>query len=522
MHHSIIPRVNTISTLYTYDYQKGRTSSFKLFDQYDGNHVIHKVETACRSQYADFVNNNGTASLTKDTIINNNSDTLLYINKPFRLHISKKKKFPFIRISFSGKQLKTYLAMRLGQRELINIDYPFKIHVTLHKHFPFIRISGTFDSFGKYRILYDITTLGSGFASPQNRTGVYRVSEEALSALINDNRLIIYVYSSQNNKDECLAYLKYYHPELINNFVKSKCNNNLHKLINIFNPKYRACLSPYFEIPQKFRHLLLCKKIYIIYDLIQVNFPQFVNKIDTVKYSHFLKKISAHDTVLCISHYTMNDFKQQKNKVKNISVIPLGVASHFKKDISPDFLSKIIRKYNLPKKYFFSISSLNPRKNFAHVIKSFIMFIEQYQRHDVSLLIAGPEGWGDLFDGIDMKKYEDQIRFIGFIPDEELPVLYRNAVASVYMSLYEGFGLPLLESIACGTPVIASNTSSIPEVIGDAGILLDPHDQNGLAEAYYRILTERGLRERLLQNTDEILKKYTWENFANALRDKIL
>lgn len=145
MHHSIIPRVNILSTLYTYDYQKGRTNSFKLFDQYDGNDVIHKVEIACRSQYADFVNKNSdNVLLLNDKSDNDNTDTLLYINDPFRLHISKKKKFPFIRISSSGKQLKNFLAMWLGGRGIINISSPFKLHVTMHKHFPFMRISGKF------------------------------------------------------------------------------------------------------------------------------------------------------------------------------------------------------------------------------------------------------------------------------------------------------------------------------------------------------------------------------------------
>ena len=145
MHHSIIPRVNILSTLYTYDYQKGRTNSFKLFDQYDGNDVIHKVEIACRSQYADFVNKNSdNVLLLNDKSDNDNTDTLLYINDPFRLHISKKKKFPFLRISSSGKQLKNFLAMWLGGRGIINISSPFKLHVTMHKHFPFMRISGKF------------------------------------------------------------------------------------------------------------------------------------------------------------------------------------------------------------------------------------------------------------------------------------------------------------------------------------------------------------------------------------------
>ena len=181
---------------------------------------------------------------------------------------------------------------------------------------------------------------------------------------------------------------------------------------------------------------------------------------------------------------------------------------------------QILEKYNLKTPYFFSISSLNPRKNFRHTIKCFIDFIEKNNLTDVSLVLAGPDGWGELFDGINLEKHKKQIIFTGFVDEEDLPYLYKNAIASIYLSLYEGFGLPPLESIKTGTPVIASNVSSIPEVVPAecGGLLINPKDENALICMLQKLYFDENFRQEISIKGVEYAKTYTWEKFAQVLK----
>lgn len=172
----------------------------------------------------------------------------------------------------------------------------------------------------------------------------------------------------------------------------------------------------------------------------------------------------------------------------------------------------------LPENYILSVGTLQPRKNFSRLIEAMAHISDP----DIELLIVGKKGW--LYDEILLapQKYgvEKRVRFLDFVPDEALPSLYKHAKCFVLPSLYEGFGLPVLEAMAHGTPVVVSNGSSLPEIAGDAGIYVDPSDVSSIAEGINRALTESaGDRKTRIQRGKERVKAFTWESAAAKVMD---
>lgn len=370
------------------------------------------------------------------------------------------------------------------------------------------------------KALYDITVLGSGHCHSENRTGVYRVCLNALDVLYKKYKENLYLTSFVGNDIECLQFLEAHYPELKNKFKHAK----KFKLIDIIRKRYNICISPYFKIPSNYRYNLWCKNVIIIYDLIQVLHPEWCQENCFKDYSKFLKTLNKQTFAICISEYTKKDLLEYKTKLnkKKVSVIPLGVDEKYHSNYTKEQIQSVKDKYGIKTdKYFFSISSMNPRKNFKHTVLGFIEFIEKYEIKDVALVLAGPKGWGDIFDGIDLEKYKEQIILTGFADEEDLPLLYAGAEASVYLSLYEGFGLPPLESIYCNTPPIAANVTSIPEVVGNAGILISPEDLNALVESYKTIYDGKFDMGNFKIEAEKQKSLYNWSNFEKVLLESL-
>jgi glycosyltransferase involved in cell wall biosynthesis len=164
--------------------------------------------------------------------------------------------------------------------------------------------------------------------------------------------------------------------------------------------------------------------------------------------------------------------------------------------------------------YLLYVGDLSPRKNVVRLLAAFAQVRDQYA--EVRLVVAGPETWGS---GVVMdaaRGLGDGVQITGYVDEERLHILYANAAALVYPSLYEGFGLPPLEAMAHGTPVIASRTSSLPEVMGDAGLLIDPLDVDALAAAMTRILADIELRACLSTRGRARASAFTWEQTARS------
>ena len=172
------------------------------------------------------------------------------------------------------------------------------------------------------------------------------------------------------------------------------------------------------------------------------------------------------------------------------------------------------RRYNIDSQFILYVGNVESRKNVSLLIKSIYKLKKQGIKH--KLVIIGARGFGfkQINELVIELKLSDEVIFTGYIPDEDLVKFYNAADLFVFPSLYEGFGLPPLEAMACGCPVIVSNTSSLPEVVGNAGILIDPHDFDALAEEMYQILTNNDLKQNLSKKSVTRAKLFSWEKTA--------
>jgi glycosyltransferase involved in cell wall biosynthesis len=187
-------------------------------------------------------------------------------------------------------------------------------------------------------------------------------------------------------------------------------------------------------------------------------------------------------------------------------------------------LAAVRERYGIAGRYLLYVGTLQPRKNLARVIEAFARLTgdpsagsgQAAALADVQLVLAGKRGWlyDDLFAQVARLGLAGRVLFPGYIPDADLPALLSASLAFVFPSLYEGFGIPVLEAGACGVPVITSNTSSLPEVAGDAALLVDPHDVDAIADAMVRLVTDADLRAELTRRGQENIKRFSWEKCA--------
>ena len=261
----------------------------------------------------------------------------------------------------------------------------------------------------------------------------------------------------------------------------------------------------------------VCKTIVVIHDLAAILYPGLHDKI----YSFYLRNMLSVtcrkiDRIITVSEASKRDvirlFKVPENRIK---VISLAVEDIFKPVDDPDMIKRIARKYGLVKNFILYVGTLERRKNVTGLIKAYGK-LRKNKLISRQLAVVGKKGWQypDIAKAIRDSGFERDILLAGYVPDEDLVYIYNAADLFVYPSLYEGFGFPPLEAMACGTPVITSHVTALPEVVGDAAILVDPEDIDGLAEAMHDVLSQNSLRLKLIEKGLERVKHFSWENVA--------
>jgi glycosyltransferase involved in cell wall biosynthesis len=219
--------------------------------------------------------------------------------------------------------------------------------------------------------------------------------------------------------------------------------------------------------------------------------------------------------VIAISGATRDDLVRYHNvSVERISVVHHGNASWFQPVTDEARLAAVRSLHGLDRPYFLFVGTLQPRKNLERLLTAFDRFA---QSHPQPLLaLVGARGWHPerLESALAQVRARDRVRQLGYVPDAELPALYSGALALAFPSLHEGFGLPALEAMACGTPVLTSNTSSMPEVVGQAGLLVDPLDTGAIADALACLTDDAALRRDLAQRGRLRAGLFTWEHAA--------
>ena len=226
--------------------------------------------------------------------------------------------------------------------------------------------------------------------------------------------------------------------------------------------------------------------------------------------------IARADRVLADSAHTRSDIVSLLGvSPDKVEVLYSGVPARFRPEAEPGERERLQARYGIgDQPYVLSVGTLQPRKNYLRLIRAFANL-----KPETQLVIAGGQGWlyEDIFS--EAERHGDSVRILGFVDEGDLPALYRSAVLFAFPSLYEGFGLPVLEAMACGVPVVCSNASSLPEVAGEAGLLVDPLDTYGLAEAMRRVLEDSRLRREMNERGVAQAARFTWERAARQLLD---
>jgi glycosyltransferase involved in cell wall biosynthesis len=221
--------------------------------------------------------------------------------------------------------------------------------------------------------------------------------------------------------------------------------------------------------------------------------------------------------LIAISHSTAADLQRiYRVPPERVRVVYEGVNSRFGPVHDKDLVAAVRQRYGLNSRpYLLAVGTVQPRKNLLGLLRAHRILLDTCSA-DVQLALAGPPGWGygQLDHELQTLGLTAQVRLLGYVGDDDLCALYSGAVAHVQPSFYEGFGLTVLEAMACGTPVVASNTSSLPEVVGGAGLLVDPNDPRDIASALHRLLEKPTLRTELGAAGRRRAATFTWDRCA--------
>jgi len=257
------------------------------------------------------------------------------------------------------------------------------------------------------------------------------------------------------------------------------------------------------------------RSVFTLHDLTVLKFPAAHTQLNRRFLSWMLPRfLRAADAVIADSHCTKQDALQLYHlPADRVHVVHLGVDARFK-PIAAAAARRVQERYQLPERFILAVSTIEPRKNLIVLLEAYQALCQR--QPDVQLVIAGKRGWHSepFFERLRALGLTGKVRLLGFVPDEDLPALYSLAEVFAFPSVYEGFGLPVLEAMACGTPVICSNTSSLPEVAGEAALQIAPADVQAWAEALEQIGSNGALRASLRERGLKQAARFTWENTA--------
>jgi len=278
--------------------------------------------------------------------------------------------------------------------------------------------------------------------------------------------------------------------------------------------------APHYVLPP----LTPCKSVVTIHDCIHLRFPQYLPNRLGYAYAWSSMWLATHraNRVLTVSEASKRDILRYYSiPDQRIDVIYNAIDDRLGEEPSPEDIERVRDRYQLNAPYVLYAGNIKPHKNLERLIEAFHMLRQDPDLGHVKLLIIGDEisKYATLRRAVHRYKLHKYVRFFGFVPDKTLAVLYRLARVFVFPSLYEGFGFPPLEAMAAGAPVITSNVSSLPEVVGDAALLIDPLDPVAIAEAMRRVLMDSDLREDLRQRGLRRVKEFSWERSVRRVRE---
>ncbi len=323
-------------------------------------------------------------------------------------------------------------------------------------------------------------------------------------------------------------FILYTYQDFDTSILPNTKNYKIRKIITKHQTLWENLYLPYLLIKDKpdifvsLNHLgpIYCptKYISVILDLAFIVNKETFKKVDQIIFKLYAKHaIKISDHIITISDTTKNDvLKYYKLSSNKISSVLLG----FDKDIfyrrGNDEVNLVKNKYSIRGNYILFVGTLQKRKNISRLISAFAKLKNEYKIKE-KLVIVGKKGWlyNDIFVKIKKLELSNSVIFTSYVPGSDLPALFSGATVFILPSLYEGFGLPLLEAMACGTPVITSKISSLPEVVEEAGIYInDPYSENEIAEKINLVVNNKPLQKELSQKGFLQAQKFSWKNCA--------
>jgi len=259
-----------------------------------------------------------------------------------------------------------------------------------------------------------------------------------------------------------------------------------------------------------------------VHDLAFLRWPHFLTKDHATYYSQIDRGVRHARHIIVPSHSTKNDVIGQLGVPESkISVIYEAAASLYRPMPIDQAQAAVRKRFSVPANYILFVSTIEPRKNIDGLLQAFHHLRTKYNLTDTALVLAGKQGWlyEKVYETVEELGLQDSTFFVGRVTDEELHHLYVGARCHVHPAFYEGFGLPPLEAMACGTPTVVSNTSSLPEVVGDAALLVDPTNWEEMAVAIHRLLTDSDLHAEMRQKGLQRAAVFSWSRAAAETLD---
>ncbi|MGB0384115.1 MAG: glycosyltransferase family 4 protein [Ardenticatenaceae bacterium] len=261
------------------------------------------------------------------------------------------------------------------------------------------------------------------------------------------------------------------------------------------------------------------KSIITVHDLAFLRYPHFVTSDSAHHYGMIDEAVRNTDHIIAVSESTKADLINMLGaSERKITVIHEAADAVYRPFTDKEFMAPVLERHGLAKRtYIFFLSTIEPRKNLPTLLRSFRKLLDEYPAmKEVVLAVAGEKGWlfEDVFKLYNELKLQKNVSFLGRVPEEDLPSLFNGAIIHVHPSYYEGFGLTPLEAMACGTPTIVSNVSSLPEVVGDAGLLVPPDNVEEWTNAIYRLMNDSALRQTLSQKGLRRAAQFSWKKAA--------
>lgn len=263
------------------------------------------------------------------------------------------------------------------------------------------------------------------------------------------------------------------------------------------------------------------RSVITVHDLGFLLFPHFVPADAAHHYGKIDQAVRRTDHIIAVSQSTKRDIVKLLGVPEHKITVIHEAANEIYRPIDDEHaLADVSARYGLRRPFILFVSTIEPRKNLPTLIRAFHHLLQKY-RVDAMLAVAGEKGWlyKEEFRLVDEFNLHDDVRFLGRVPLRDLPYLYNAACVHVHPSYYEGFGLTPLEAMACGTPTVVSNVSSLPEVVGDAGLLVSPDEVEELAVAIWRVLDDSELHQTLREKGLKRAQQFSWRKAARQHLD---